>query len=154
MNWLQDATRKACYQTDNEYFYQKLNKMIDAGFKIKMLREQQHLSQAELSHYLGVSQTTLSNIENGVTHSLDLEFMDKVCKKFKVGFEYFLGGEQHNSVDNNNGGTGIVGNNYGTINNTPDSVLEQVTKLVEEHKLKEAQIRKLQSEIESIKKRH
>lgn len=49
-----------------------MNKMIrTTGFKIKRLREQNRLSQEELADYLEISQTTLSNIENSVTQTLD-----------------------------------------------------------------------------------
>lgn len=77
--------------------------------------------------------------------------MDKVCKKFDVGLDYFLESGQNNHFENNKEASAI-GNNYGTINNTPDNILEQIKLLIEDNKSKEEQIQQLKLEIESLKK--
>ncbi|MBW3521409.1 helix-turn-helix domain-containing protein [Chryseobacterium sp. NKUCC03_KSP] len=45
---------------------------MNTGTKIKNLREEIHLSQAQLAFELGVSQGTLHNIESG--HSKKIDF--------------------------------------------------------------------------------
>jgi transcriptional regulator with XRE-family HTH domain len=105
--------------------------MSDIDFKIKMLREGIQRSQADLSSDLGVSQTTLSNIENGTTKAIDITFMDKVCRYFNKSFEYFLNDAQNNTVYNNEGG--VVGNNYGVIHNFSENILQQVKLLIREN---------------------
>lgn len=67
---------------------------MSVGYKIKKLREQKNMSQPELAELLGVSQTSLSHIENRVTKKLDFKFMDKVCNEFEVGFDYFMDDKQ------------------------------------------------------------
>lgn len=64
--------------------------MIGIGLKIKKLREINNLSQPELAYRLEIAQTTLCNIENGVTKKIDFILMDKICKEFKVAFDHFL----------------------------------------------------------------
>ena len=46
---------------------------MSVGYKIKKLREQKNMSQPELAELLGVSQTSLSHIENRVTKKLDFK---------------------------------------------------------------------------------
>lgn len=135
-------------------FNPKSNKMTDTGFKIKQLRELHKLSQEELALFLGVSQSTLSNIENGISNSLNFELVNKLCEKFDVGFDYFLNSTQSNSISENIGVANVTGNNYGTINNSSnDSVVEQVKQLVEDLKSKNKRIAKLEEELKAYKKR-
>lgn len=55
---------------------------MDVGIKIKKLRENRRLSQEELAYQLEISQTKLSNIENGTTKAVDFEMLNKVCKVY------------------------------------------------------------------------
>ena len=48
---------------------------MSIGFKIKKLRENKNISQPELALLLDISQTKLSNIENGNTKSIDYVLM-------------------------------------------------------------------------------
>ncbi len=62
---------------------------MDVGVKISNLRKNKKLSQPELAHLLGISQTALCDIESGKTKKIDFMLMDKVCKEFDVDFDYF-----------------------------------------------------------------
>lgn len=116
---------------------------MEVGIKIKRLREQHKLSQPELAQKLGIAQTTLSNIESGQTQKIDFALMDKVCQEFEVDFSYFLESKQVNKVKTNEGG--VVGNNYAPIYNLPENIIEQLKKLVEESKGKDAKIAELEN---------
>ncbi|MFV8355602.1 helix-turn-helix domain-containing protein [Flavobacterium sp. XS1P32] len=116
---------------------------MTVGYKIKKLREQKKISQSEMAHLLGVSQTALSHIENGLTKKLDFKFMDKVCREFEVSFDYFIDDKQVNKVKENEGG--VVGTNNGTINNFPENLVDQLKLLIDDNKEKEARIKELES---------
>lgn len=60
------------------------------GVKIKRLRESYHLSQPELAFLLGISQTTLCNIESDKCKKIDFLLMVRVCQEFDVTIDYFL----------------------------------------------------------------
>ena len=60
------------------------------GIRIKRLREINNLSQPELAHRLGISQTTLCNIESGKWKKIDFLLMVKVCREFDIEFDYFF----------------------------------------------------------------
>ena len=62
---------------------------MNAGIKIANLRKNKKLSQPELAHRLGISQTALCDIESGKTKKVDFMLMDKVCKEFEVDSDYF-----------------------------------------------------------------
>ena len=62
---------------------------MNVGLKIANLRKYKKLSQPELAHRLGISQTALCDIENGKTKKIDFMLMDKVCKEFGVDNDYF-----------------------------------------------------------------
>jgi transcriptional regulator with XRE-family HTH domain len=63
---------------------------MDIGFKISNLRKSKKISQPELAHRLGISQTALCDIESGKTKKVDFRLMCKVCKEFEVDFDCFL----------------------------------------------------------------
>ncbi len=54
---------------------------MNIGTKIRQLRENKNLSQAELALRLGIEQSSLSKIESNKTEKLDFLFMEKVCKE-------------------------------------------------------------------------
>ena len=60
------------------------------GIRIKRLREINNLSQPELAHRLGISQTTLCNIESGKCKKIHFLLMVKVCREFDIEFDYFF----------------------------------------------------------------
>lgn len=60
------------------------------GVKILKLRKIKKLSQPELAHRLGISQTTLCNIESDKCKKIDFLLMLKICKEFDVDFNHFI----------------------------------------------------------------
>lgn len=96
---------------------------MNIGTKIKTLRDARKMSQPELAHKLGIAQATLSNIESGDTKKVDFLIMDKVCKEFEVSFDYFVDDQQVNNAKKNDGG--VVGNNFGVINNLSEKLIDQ-----------------------------
>lgn len=102
---------------------------MSIGFKIKKLREQKRWSQEMLSEHLCIGQTTLSNIENDCTDKVDFLLMDKICKLFEVDFKYFTEEKVEINLKNNKiNGAGV---NYGTIQNCPENIIEQIKAIVE-----------------------
>lgn len=57
--------------------------------------------------------------------------LNKVCEIFGVDFEYFRENKQVNKVKQNEGG--VVGNNFGTINNFPENIISQIKLLIQEN---------------------
>lgn len=117
-------------------------------FKIKKLREDRRLSQPELADILKISQSKLSNIENGQTKSVDFLLMDKVCRYFDKDFEYFIEGiQQINNVEKIDGSI----NNHGTINFFPENILSEIRILIEALKQKEDIIHALREENKNLR---
>lgn len=70
--------------------------------------------------------------------------MDKVCKVFDKDFEYFIDStSMNNSIEENKGGIGIVGNNHETINLFPEDIIDQIKNLIEANKSKDVEIAEL-----------
>ena len=105
--------------------------MKNIGIKIKLLREQARISQSEFSHILGISQTTLSNIECGSTRSIDFLVMAKICCYFGKGIDYFLTETLAHQLKPNIGKTAEIPIN----SNYMEHMLEQVKQLVEKYKI-------------------
>jgi len=116
---------------------------MDIGGKIKKLRENRRMSQDELALQLGISQTTLHNIETGHPRKIDFLLMDKVCNIFDKDFSYFA----NDSVINNN-----VKENKGQVsfgdftlnNNYPESILTEIQNLINENKALKAKIAEME----------
>ena len=60
------------------------------GEILMQLRQEKHLSQAELGRIIYVSGGTISNYENGV-HYPDVEKLFKLADYFEVSIDYLLG---------------------------------------------------------------
>ncbi len=116
------------------------------GTKIKSLREKKGLSQPDLAFRLNISQGTLSNIESGDTKKIDFLLMDKVCKEFKVDFDYFISDSQNNSIEKNTK-CEIIGFNHGTINFFPENIIEQMRIIIEENKSQKEKILNLENRL-------
>ena len=101
------------------------------GTKIKNLRNSKKMSQGELALKLGIATRTLGNIESDETKKIDFLLMDKICKEFKVGFDYFKDSIRLKQVNNNNA-IGYIENQI--INNLSDKLLEQYEDRIKEMK--------------------
>ncbi|GAP00598.1 helix-turn-helix domain-containing protein [Fructobacillus ficulneus] len=64
---------------------------MDIGRRLKQVRENHAMTQAELADYLFVSSQTISNWEREVSQ-IDLESLIKVLNLFQLSFENFLQG--------------------------------------------------------------
>ena len=118
---------------------------MSIGTKIRKLRDNKKLSQAELASRLGISQTALCNIEIGDSKKIDYLLMDKVCKEFDVDFDYFREGKNIINVKNNDNGFISCNHIVNTINNYPESIVEQIKQLIEDNKQKEIRIEELEN---------
>ncbi len=121
--------------------------MKNIGIKIKLLREQARISQSEFSHILGISQTTLSNIECGSTKSIDFLVMAKICCYFRKGIDYFLSETMAQELKPNSGKTADIP----VKNNYLENMLEQVKQLVEEYKILKVENMQLKEQLISKK---
>jgi transcriptional regulator with XRE-family HTH domain len=74
---------------------------MSVGVKIRQLRDKKGLTQPELAARLGISQAALCNIESGDTKKVDFLLMDRICKEFKVDFDYFTEDKQVNHINKN-----------------------------------------------------
>lgn len=103
---------------------------MSIGSKIRKLREGKNLSQPQLSEILNISQSELSKIENNQIKKIDFLFMNKVCDFFDTSFDYFTKSDkQINNVKKIEGSI----NNYGTINQFPENILEQIRNIIDEN---------------------
>ena len=57
--------------------------------RLRYLRELQELSQAEVSKYLNITQTTYSRYESGI-HKPGIEVLKKMSKLFNVSIDYLV----------------------------------------------------------------
>ena len=104
---------------------------MSVGTKIRRLRLQNKWSQEELAHKLNVAQTSVSNLESNKTIP-DFLVMQKVCKVFEVGFEYFVENENEKYVFKKNQNNNIVVGKIEVLNNNmPEGILENMLKRLE-----------------------
>ena len=76
----QAFAHKLCYYFFMENFAQKL----------KTLRLEKGLTQAEVSKELGLTRNAFSNYEMGIREP-SLDTLKKICKFFDISADYFLG---------------------------------------------------------------
>jgi transcriptional regulator with XRE-family HTH domain len=122
---------------------------MSIGFKIKKLREEKKVSQPELADILMISQSKLSNIENGQTKSIDFLLMDKIANYFEKDFDFFI--EPFNQVNHIKKLDGSINNN-GTINLFPEIIISKIRKLIEDSKDKDDLIKALREENNTLRK--
>ena len=118
--------------------------MNKIGIKIRKLRENRLMSQNDLAEQLGISQTTLHNIERGGSQKIDFLLMDRVSRIFEKDLDYFL---ENNIVNNHvkeNKGQ-ISCDNFTINNNYPEILLDELKKLIAD---KDEQIALLKSLLE------
>ncbi len=119
---------------------------MNIGTKIRQLRENKNLSQAELALRLGIEQSSLSKIESNKTEKLDFLFMDKVCKEFNKDFSYFLPNHTiNNHIETNNG----VVINEGTVNLFPKELQLLLNDIIKTNQQQSKLLSKLKKEFKS-----
>jgi transcriptional regulator with XRE-family HTH domain len=117
---------------------------MDIGTKIRKLREDKKMSQNELALQLGISQTTLHNIETGNPRKIDFLLMDKVCNIFDKDFSYFVNDYViNNNVKENKGQVSCE--NFTVTNHYPESILIEVQNLINENRLLKARIAEIEN---------
>ncbi|WDF60033.1 helix-turn-helix transcriptional regulator [Flavobacterium sp. KACC 22758] len=122
------------------------------GRKISRIRELRDMKQEALAEALGITQQSVSNIEN--SENIDEEKLKEVAKVLGVTveaiknfseeavFNYF-----NNFYDNSTGGNGIFNsNNYNCTFNPLDKVVELYERLVQAEKDKNEYLEKLLKE--------
>ena len=70
------------------------------GYRLKMLRKENGLSQIDLGELIGVSKVSISNYENG-TRTPSLEILLMIMNVFNVSADYLLGRELNAVFENN-----------------------------------------------------
>lgn len=65
----------------------------EIGQRVRALRKQRHITQAEMAEQLEISTSFLGHIERG-TRILSLETLAKIAKLFVVPVDYLIFGEQ------------------------------------------------------------
>lgn len=106
------------------------------GNKLLELRKQKGLSQEDLAVDLGISQSSVSNYEAGLTKP-DITVLEKVSAYFSVPVSDLLSGEQTVFYNYQNSG----GQNGYVVNQLPDKLIEQY----------EETIKSLKEQIEVLK---
>lgn len=102
---------------------------MDVGVKISNLRKHKKLSQPELAHRLGISQTALCDIESGKTKKIDFMLMDRVCKEFNVDFDYFVEKSKLKQINKDNS-VGYLAENQ--TFNLSEKLIEQYAERIKE----------------------
>jgi len=119
--------------------------MEDFGRKLVDLRKQRGISQEQLAMDLNVSQSTISNYEQGLTKP-DTNILKKICDYFNVPIAYMFSDEKiiFHTVENHHGNSGYMINS--TLNTYTDKLIELYELRLKE---KEELISFLKTKIES-----
>jgi transcriptional regulator with XRE-family HTH domain len=72
--------------------------MVDFGYKLKSLRLQNNLTQAQLSKKLGVTKSVISAYETGLRMP-SYDVLITISQIFKVTTDYLLGLEHRKEID-------------------------------------------------------
>lgn len=70
---------------ENSTYYKKI------GLRIKLKREEKHLSYAELSHLTGISKSSLQRYETGNTKKIPMEAIEKLEEALSLPNGYLMG---------------------------------------------------------------
>ena len=107
---------------------------MSIGRKIRKLRAGRQMSQHELASQLGISQTTLHNIESGNSDKIDFLLMERICIFFKKDFSHFTNNTLIiNNIQEDKGQMNwekFRGNDLNT-----ESILSEIKYLIDENKL-------------------
>ena len=121
---------------------------MNIGKKIRQLREAKLMSQNDLAFQLGISQTTLHNIETGYPQKIDFLLMDKICAIFDKDFSYFTSDNTVNHHVKEN--SGQISCEHFTVNNHyPKSLLTEIQKLIDENEALKVRVKELEGNLVS-----
>ncbi len=65
--------------------------MANLHIKIKEFRKNNKMTQGEMAKRLGITQSALSQIENGDQSNMKVGTLEKICKEFKLSADDLLG---------------------------------------------------------------
>ena len=102
---------------------------MDIGIKLRKLRESQKLSQPELADRLAIGQTTLCNIESGITKKIDFALMDKIVKSL---MQISITFQMVNKLITQKKTKVLLPNYVGTINHLSEKLIQQYEIRIEE----------------------
>ena len=71
--------------------------MVDIGGRIKALRTERHMTQAQLAHRLGVTKSSVSAYENG-SRSPSYDILLQLSRVFQVSADILLTGTDRSAV--------------------------------------------------------
>ena len=130
---------------------------MDIGLKIKKLRENRRLSQEELAHQLNISQTKLSNIENGKTKKVGVKMLSKICDLLGVNIDYFLDKKESSTSYKNNRDVCVCvcvcEEGINDKDNFPGNILKQIKLLILDNQEKTQRIASLENELKKYRKK-
>lgn len=118
---------------------------MELGLKLKKLRETKEISQEVLANMLDISQTKLSNIENGrIKKNIDFLLMKKICEVFDLCLKDFLVEKSittpliKDSSENNK------------LDITSNNILKQIESLIHDNIKKEEKIKALEAKLKML----
>lgn len=71
---------------------------MSIGKKIKLLRDENKITQEELGKYLGVKRSAIANYESGKRRA-DIETCEKIARYFGVSIDFLIGKSQDDKRD-------------------------------------------------------
>ncbi len=121
--------------------------MSTIGKKIRRLRVENNLSQPELSNLLGISQSTLCNIESGDRKKIDFSLIQKISIIFNKDLNYFKEDSDCLELDSNENQS-----EYNEVVTGAFSIIiDQIRLLVKDNKTKSKIIQDLENRSKSNK---
>ena len=117
---------------------------MDVGTKILYLRKSKKISQPELAHRLGISQTALCDIESGKTRKIDFMLMNKIFKEFGANNDYFIDIPVKAFAENK------PTYHSALIDNCLETLIEQINQLIESNKQKDIIIKELKDKLKLL----
>lgn len=105
---------------------------MSIGYKIQKLRLKNKLSQEDLAYQIGVSQSTIHEIECGKTKKIDFNLISKLCDFFNIDINYFIEKPNLKQIINDSGIGYLAENQH--FNNSDKLIekYEQIIKLKDE----------------------
>lgn len=73
-------------------------KLVELSARIKLLRQQKHLTQAQLAYRLGITKSMVSAYETGM-RSPSYQILIKLAHTFSVSTDYLLGVAEYKGLD-------------------------------------------------------